>query len=168
MGQFPWRHTLALPCRPERILVATERCIEYTALSTGCKARRAFLIGLGVMTRFTARPGCVARRTLRGTSNLEKKPTSAPSDPIHGTPYFPQSLLLSVPGRAHGAAYRHGDQRTRGRSVQVDLRVARAVGFIAPRVTIRASRRLAVGLVGMHIDVVLVLLGVVDAGGGPA
>ena len=81
MGQFPWRHTRAVRLRPERMLVATERCIEYTALSIGCKARRAFLTGMGVMARFTARPGCMARRTLRGTNNLEKKPTS---DPPHG------------------------------------------------------------------------------------
>lgn len=67
------------------MLVATERCTEYIALSTGCRARRAFLIGLGVMARFTARPGCTARRTLRGTSNLEKKPTSTPNGP--GSPY---------------------------------------------------------------------------------
>ena len=57
------------------MLVATERCMEYIALSIGCRARLAFLIGLGVTARFTARPGCMARRTLRGTSSLEKKPT---------------------------------------------------------------------------------------------
>jgi hypothetical protein len=55
--------------------VATERCIEYTALSTGCNARRAFLTAFGVTARFTARPGRIARRTLRGTSSLEKKLT---------------------------------------------------------------------------------------------
>jgi hypothetical protein len=65
----------ALP--PDRITVAAERCAGYTALSAGCSARRAFLTTLGVTTRFTARPGCTARRTLRGTSSLEKKPTSA-------------------------------------------------------------------------------------------
>ena len=48
------------------------------ALSTGCKARLAFLTTLGVTARFTARPGCIARRTLRGTSSLEKKPTYTP------------------------------------------------------------------------------------------
>jgi hypothetical protein len=32
-----------LALRPERMLVAIERCIEYTALSTGWRARRAFL-----------------------------------------------------------------------------------------------------------------------------
>jgi hypothetical protein len=57
------------------MVVASERCIEYVTLSTGCKARRAFLIILGVTARFTVRPGCMTRRTLRGTSNLEKKPT---------------------------------------------------------------------------------------------
>jgi len=54
--------------------VAAERCTEYMALSTGCRARRALLTAFGVTARFTARPGCMARRTLRGTSNLEKKP----------------------------------------------------------------------------------------------
>ena len=54
--------------------VATERCTEYTALSMGCIARLAFLTTLGVTVRLTARPGCIARRTLRGTSNLEMNP----------------------------------------------------------------------------------------------
>lgn len=62
-GPFPWRYNRTLPLRPERMLVATKRCIEYIALSTGCRARRAFLTGLGVMARLTARPGCTARRT---------------------------------------------------------------------------------------------------------
>jgi hypothetical protein len=58
--------------------VAAERSMEYTALSIGCKARLALLTTLGVTARFTARPGCIARRTLRGTSNLEKKPICTP------------------------------------------------------------------------------------------
>jgi hypothetical protein len=41
-------------------------------------ARRAFLIGFGVIARFTVRTGCVARRTLRGMSNLEKNPMFPP------------------------------------------------------------------------------------------
>jgi hypothetical protein len=61
------------------MVVATDRCIEYTALSTGCIARLALFTALGVTARLTARPGCIARRTLRGTSNLEKKPISPPS-----------------------------------------------------------------------------------------
>jgi hypothetical protein len=77
-GQFPCRKTGALRLRPDRMAVAAERSMEYTALSTGCKARLAFLTALGVTVRFTARPGCIARRTLRGTSNLEKKPTRHP------------------------------------------------------------------------------------------
>jgi hypothetical protein len=68
-----------LPFQPDRILVATDRCAEYTALSIGCNARRALLTALGVMARFTARPGCIERRTLRGTSSLEKKPTFPPT-----------------------------------------------------------------------------------------
>ena len=54
--------------------------MEYTALSTGCKARLALLTALGVTARFTARPGCMARRTLRGTNNLEKNPTRTPKN----------------------------------------------------------------------------------------
>jgi hypothetical protein len=77
-GQFPCRKTEALRLPPDRIAVAAERCIEYTALSRGCNARLALLTALGVTARFTARPGCIARRTLRGTSNLEKKPTCTP------------------------------------------------------------------------------------------
>jgi hypothetical protein len=41
-------------------------------------ARLAFFTTLGVTARLTARPGCIARRTLRGTSNLEKNPISTP------------------------------------------------------------------------------------------
>jgi hypothetical protein len=79
-GQFPCRKTGALRLPPDRIAVAAERSTEYTALSIGCKARLALLTALGVTARFTARPGCMARRTLRGTNNLEKKPTRTPSD----------------------------------------------------------------------------------------
>jgi hypothetical protein len=56
------------------MLVATERSIEYLALSMGLSARRAFLIAFGVTARLTARPGCMARRTFRGMSNLDRKP----------------------------------------------------------------------------------------------
>lgn len=64
--------------RPDLMAVAAERCIEYTALSTGCRALLAFLTTFGVTARFTARPGCIARRTLPGTNNLEKNPTRIP------------------------------------------------------------------------------------------
>lgn len=77
-GQFPCRKTGALRLPPDRMAVAAERSMEYTALSIGCKVRLALLTALGVIARFTARPGCMARRTLRGTSNLEKKPTRNP------------------------------------------------------------------------------------------
>jgi hypothetical protein len=76
-GQFPYRKMGALRLPPDRIAVAAERCMEYTALSIGCNARLALLTALGVTARLTARPGCMARRTLRG-SNLEKKPTLYP------------------------------------------------------------------------------------------
>src|ERR1700730_8516443 len=72
---FQCRKTGALRLRPDRILVAAELCKECTALSMGCMARLARLTTLGVTARFTARPGCTARRTLRGMNNLEKKPT---------------------------------------------------------------------------------------------
>jgi len=58
--------------------VAIDRSIEYWKLSIGCIARLALLTTLGVTARFTARPGCIARRTLRGTSSLDQKPI-----PIH-------------------------------------------------------------------------------------
>jgi hypothetical protein len=74
-GQLPCRKTGTLRLWPDRMVVATERCTEYAALSMGCIARLAFLTTLGVTARFTARPGCTARRTLRGMNNLEKKPT---------------------------------------------------------------------------------------------
>src|SRR5260370_42653288 len=77
MGQRPCRKTRALPFLPDRMLVAADRCREYTALSTGGRARLAFFITFGVTARLTARPGCTARRTLRGTSSREKKPTFA-------------------------------------------------------------------------------------------
>jgi hypothetical protein len=51
------------------------RGTEYAALSMGCTARLAFLTTFGVTARLTARPGWIARRTLRGMNNLEKKPT---------------------------------------------------------------------------------------------
>ena len=35
-GQFPCRKTGALRLRPDRMVVATERCTEYAALSMGC------------------------------------------------------------------------------------------------------------------------------------
>jgi|HubBroStandDraft_3_1064219.scaffolds.fasta_scaffold173802_1 hypothetical protein len=79
-GQFPCRKTGALRLPPDRIAVAAERSMEYTALSIGCNARLALLTALGITARFTARPGCMARRTLRGTSNLEKKPICTPID----------------------------------------------------------------------------------------
>ena len=78
-GQFPCRKTGALRLPPDRIAVAAERSMEYTALSIGCNARLALLTALGITARFTARPGCMARRTLRGTSNLKKKPTCTQS-----------------------------------------------------------------------------------------
>jgi hypothetical protein len=67
--------------------VAAERCMEYTALSIGCKARLALFTALGVTARFTARPGCMARRTLRGTNNLEKKPTRNPQKDEMAPPF---------------------------------------------------------------------------------
>jgi len=79
--------------------VAAERSMEYTALSIGCKARLALLTALGVTARFTARPGCMARRTLRGTSNLEKKPTRNPKSD--------EMAVLRDYSRWHSRAYQH-------------------------------------------------------------
>jgi len=73
--------------------VAADRSMEYTALSIGCKTRLALLTTLGVTARFTARPGCMARRTLRGTNNLEKKPTRNPQIRRNG---YGETLLLPV------------------------------------------------------------------------
>src|SRR5580704_6240239 len=42
-GQLPCRKTGALLLPPDRMVVAAERCSEYTALSIGCRARLAFL-----------------------------------------------------------------------------------------------------------------------------
>lgn len=98
-GQFPCRKTRAGALRlpPDRMAVAAERCMEYTALSKGCRARLARLTALGVTARFTARPGCIARRTLRGTNNLEKKPTRHPKRrngyPKHYSCWVPAPLL---------------------------------------------------------------------------
>ena len=61
--------------RPDRMAVAAERCIEYTALSTGCRALLAFLTTFGVTARFTARRGCIARRTLSGTNSPRRSRT---------------------------------------------------------------------------------------------
>jgi hypothetical protein len=55
-----------------------ERSTEYFALSIGCRARRTFLTAFGVTARFTARPGCMARRTPRGTRSRVKKPMTNP------------------------------------------------------------------------------------------
>lgn len=51
-------------------------------LSTGCIARRICLIGFGVTARLTARPGCIARRTPRGTNKRERKPTNGDGRPV--------------------------------------------------------------------------------------
>ena len=81
------------------MVVATDRWTEYLALSTGCNARRAFLTALGVTARFTARPGCTARRMLRGTSNREKKPTMTTPDN-----YRSLCVLAALPKAASTAA----------------------------------------------------------------
>jgi len=73
-GQLPCRKTGALRLPLDRMVVATERCTEYAALSMGCIARLAFLTTLGVTARLTARPGWTARRILRGINSLNRKP----------------------------------------------------------------------------------------------
>src|ERR1022692_957227 len=62
------------------VIIRTTRaaCLEHMVLSTRCVARRAFLSTFGVTARFTARRGCTAWRTERGTRSLVKKPTFTP------------------------------------------------------------------------------------------
>ncbi len=82
--------------------------MEYTALSTGCNARRAFLMDLGVTARLTARPGCMARRTLRGISSLEKNPIVITCHgglglgPAYGRPRSRAAQYCGIPGRTQG------------------------------------------------------------------
>ncbi len=58
-----------------RGLVFNDRSTPYTALLNGCIARRARFTDLGVTALFTARAGCIARRTPRGMNIRENKPT---------------------------------------------------------------------------------------------
>src|ERR1700678_3331087 len=74
----------------------------------------------------------------------------------------------SVAGSAGLAADRHGDGGSGRWTVEVDQRVAGAVVPVAVRVAVGAGRGVRVGLVGVHVDVVLVVLRVVDAGRGRA
>jgi hypothetical protein len=110
-GQFPCRKTGALPLPPDRIAVAAERSIEYIALSIGCNARLALLTALGVTARFMARPGCMARRTPRGTNNLEKKPICTPKRRNGPT----RILLCCARPRARGDKARRSDIPSIGR-----------------------------------------------------
>lgn len=57
-----------------RGFVFSDRSRLYAALLIGRIARRARLTDFGVTARLTARPGCIARRTPRGTNMREKKP----------------------------------------------------------------------------------------------
>jgi len=57
-------------------LVFRDRVTPYTALSTGCIARRTRLIGFGMIARFTILTGCMARRSPRGTNMRDRKPTA--------------------------------------------------------------------------------------------
>jgi len=127
-GQFPCRKTGALRLPPDRIAVATERCVEYTALSTGCNARLALLTALGVTARFTARPGCTARRTLRGISNLEKKPTCPPT-----RRYDRARRLLSLRTPAPGLdKARQRDRARLSTSRRIHRRPAAKLGRLTP------------------------------------
>ena len=68
----PWRYTGDRLV--DRFLVLRERSTPYTALLTGCMARRARFTAFGVIARLTARPGWAARRTLRGMKSRDRKP----------------------------------------------------------------------------------------------
>ena len=50
-------------------------------MSIGCIARPGLLMAFGVIARFTARPGCTARRTLRGTRSRVRNLMRSPSKP---------------------------------------------------------------------------------------
>src|SRR5580698_1967134 len=75
---------------------------------------------------------------------------------------------LSVAGGAGGAADGHGDLGAGRGAVEVDQRVAGAVGLIAVGVAVGGRGRFLVRLVGVHVDVVLVAGGVIYGGGGRA
>src|SRR5262249_742442 len=105
-GQVPCRYTCALRFpRPDLSEVAIERSTEYFALSIGCSARRAFLTALGVTARFNARPGCPARRTLRGIRSRVKKPTRTPPDDTRSCESYDR---LATWPTSRGAASRPG------------------------------------------------------------
>ena len=74
----------------------------------------------------------------------------------------------SVAGGAGGAAYRHGNLRAGRGAVEVDQRISGAVRLIAVRVAVGARDRVLVGAIRVHVDVVLVVRGVVDARSGGA
>src|ERR1700678_3796546 len=81
--------------------------------------------------------------------------------PDSGGPYL-------VAGGAGGSADGHGDPDAGRGAVEVDQRVAGAVGLVAVGVAVRGRGGLLFRLVGVHVDVVLVAGGVVHAGGGRA
>jgi hypothetical protein len=76
-GHDPWLYTGPFLLR--RGFVFNDRVTAYAALSSGCRARLAFLTTFGVTARFTARAGCIARRIPRGTNNRDRNPTGTPS-----------------------------------------------------------------------------------------
>ncbi len=107
-GHVPCRQTLVVVRRflPDRNVVVIVRSTVYTALSTGCSARRPFLTTFGVITGLTARPGCNARRSPGGMSSLEKKPTMTTPNgqPARPKQYDMRRFCVSGPiadGRAH-------------------------------------------------------------------
>jgi hypothetical protein len=55
--------------------VFNDRVTAYAALSSGCTARLAFLMALGVTARLTPRTGCMALRIPRGTNKRDQNPT---------------------------------------------------------------------------------------------
>src|ERR1022692_39994 len=74
----------------------------------------------------------------------------------------------SVAGGAGRAADGDGDLGAGRGAVQVDQRVSGAVGLIAVGVAAGGRGGVLVWLIRVHVDVVLVVIGVVDARGGRA
>src|ERR1039458_8311002 len=76
------------------MVVATERCTECLALSTGCKARRALLTALGVTARFTTLP---VHGTTHAPRNEQPGEEAHDDHPQTGSPAQPTLRQLMVP-----------------------------------------------------------------------
>ena len=66
------------------------------ALLSGCMAWLTRLMLLGVTARLTARPGCVARRTLRGIRSRVRKLTWVTIDLAQGAAFSPDRSRYTI------------------------------------------------------------------------